>query len=60
MPEIGREHKRRSRPRKNKDVPGIDEVVKQLLSDFEFTNGEEEDLFYDFDEVRKEREGTTH
>jgi hypothetical protein len=30
---------------------GIDEVVKQLFSEFEVTNGEEEDLFHDFDEV---------
>jgi hypothetical protein len=60
VPETGRGHKRRGRPRKNKDVPGIDEVVKQLLSDFEFTDGEDEDLFYDSDEVRKEREGTSH
>jgi hypothetical protein len=53
MPETGRGHKGRGRPRKNKDVIGIDEVVKQLLSEFEFTDGEDEDLFYDSDEVRK-------
>jgi hypothetical protein len=29
-----------------------------LLSDFEVTDGEEEDLFYDSDEVRKGRVGT--
>jgi hypothetical protein len=34
--------------------------VKQVLSEFEFTDGEDEDLFYDSDEVRKEREGTSH
>jgi hypothetical protein len=60
VPETGREHKRCGRPRKNKDVLGIDEVVKQLLSDFEFTDGKKEDLFYDSDEVQKEREGTAH
>ena len=60
MPKSGREHKRRRRTWKNKDVPRIDEVVKQLLSNFEFTDGEEEDLFYDSDEVRNEREGTAH
>jgi hypothetical protein len=38
----------------------VDEVVKQLLSEFEFTDGEDKDLFYDFDEVRKEREETSH
>jgi hypothetical protein len=31
-----------------------------LLSDFEFTDGEDEDLFYDSDEGRKEREGIAH
>jgi hypothetical protein len=60
VPETGRGHKRRGRPRKNKDVIGIDEVVKQVLSDFEFTDGEDEDLYYDSDEVRKERDGTSH
>jgi hypothetical protein len=60
VPENGRGHKRRDRSRKNKDVIGIDEVVKQVLSEFEFTDGEDEDLFYDSDEVRKEREGTSH
>jgi hypothetical protein len=51
VPETGRGHKRHGRPRKNKDFIGIYEVVKQLLSEFEFTDGEDEDLFYDFDEV---------
>ena len=60
MPETGRGQKRRGRPQKNANVLGIDKVVKQLLSDFEFTDGEDEDLFYDSDEVRKERERTTH
>ena len=54
------ENTRRGRPWKNKEFSGIDEVVKQLLSAFKVTNDEEEDLFYDFDEVRKEREGTVH
>jgi hypothetical protein len=30
------------------------------LSDFEVTDGEDEDLFYDFDEVRKEKDGTAN
>jgi hypothetical protein len=34
--------------------------VKQLLGDFEVTNGKEEDLFYDSDKVQKEREGMAH
>jgi hypothetical protein len=38
VPENGRGHKRRGTPRKNKYVIGIDEVVKQVLSDFEFTD----------------------
>ena len=60
VPEIGRGHKRRGRPQKNKNFIRIDEVVKQLLSEFEFIDGEDEDLFYDSDEVRKEREGTSY
>jgi hypothetical protein len=60
VPETSRGHKRRGRLRKSKNVSGIDEVVKQLLSDFEFTNGEDEDLYYDSDKVRKEREGMAH
>jgi hypothetical protein len=31
-----------------------------LLSDFEYTDGEDEDLFYNSNEGRKEREGTAH
>ena len=30
------------------------------MKDFEFIDGEDDDLFYDSDEVRKEREGTAH
>jgi hypothetical protein len=60
VPETGRGHKRLGRPRKNKDVIGINEVVKQVLSEFEFTDGEDKDLYYDSDEVRKEREGMSH
>jgi hypothetical protein len=60
VPKTGRGHKRHGRPRKNKDVMGIDEVVKQLLSDFEYIDGEDEDLFYNSDEVqRKGRERPT-
>ena len=60
VPDNSKGHKRRGRPQKNKDVPRIDEIVKQLLSEFEFPDGEDEDLFYDSDKVRKEREGTAH
>jgi hypothetical protein len=60
VPETDREYKQRGRPWKKKEVLGIDKVVKQLLSDFEVTDGEKEDLFYNSDEVRKEREGTAH
>ena len=51
MPKTSRGQKRRGRPQKNTNVLGIDKVVKQLLSDFEFTDGEEEDLFCDSNEV---------
>jgi hypothetical protein len=60
VPKTGKGHKKHGRPRKNKDVMGINEVVKHLLSDFEYTNGKDEDLFYDSDEMRKEREETAH
>jgi hypothetical protein len=49
--ETSRGHKRHGRLRKNKDVLGIDEGLKQLLSDFEFTDAEDEDFFYSSDEV---------
>jgi hypothetical protein len=51
VPETGRGHKRHGRPRKNKDVPGIEEGLKQLLSDFEFIDAEDEDFFYSSNEV---------
>jgi hypothetical protein len=38
----------------------IDEVIKELLSDFEITDGEDEDLFYNFDEANKEKDGTSN
>ena len=33
----------------------IDEVIKELLSDVEITDDKDEDLFYDVDEVNKEK-----
>ncbi|XP_059458345.1 uncharacterized protein LOC132187941 [Corylus avellana] len=48
------------RPRKTKVVWPIDEVIKELLSDFEATDGEDSDLFYDSDEVKKEKEGAAN
>ena len=36
----------------------IDEVVNELLSDFEVTDGKDEDIFCDSNEVRKEKNGT--
>ena len=35
----------------------IDEVIKELLSDFELTDDKDEDLFYNVDEVNKENDG---
>jgi hypothetical protein len=60
MPETSRKHTRHDRPRKTKVVQPIDEVVKELLSDFEITDGGDKDLFYNFDEVRKEKDGTAN
>jgi hypothetical protein len=38
----------------------IDEVIKELLSDFEITDDNDEDLIYDADEVNKENDGISN
>jgi hypothetical protein len=43
--ETGRKHTRHGRPWKTKVVQPIDEVVKELLNDFEITDGRDENLF---------------
>jgi hypothetical protein len=45
MSETGRKHTRHGRPWKTKVVQPIDEVVKELLNDFEITDGRDENLF---------------
>ncbi|XP_059454997.1 uncharacterized protein LOC132185210 [Corylus avellana] len=60
MPETAKNNKRHGRPRKTKVIQDIDEVIKELLSDCEVTNGEDEELYYDADEVNKEKDGTSN
>jgi hypothetical protein len=38
----------------------IDKVIKELLSNFEITDGNDEDLIYDVDEVNKENDGISN
>jgi hypothetical protein len=58
--EIDKKHKRRGRPRLTKVCQLINEVFNELLSDFEVTDGEDENIFYDSYEVRKENDGTAN
>jgi hypothetical protein len=55
VPEIDREHKRHGRPRKTKVCEPIDEVVKELLSDFEETDGDDEDLLMKYKKKKMEK-----
>jgi hypothetical protein len=55
-----KKHKRRGRPRLTKVCQLINEVFNELLSDFEVTDGEDENIFYDSYEVRKENDGTAN
>ena len=55
-----RQRRARSRPRKRKVVQDINQVVKALLNDLELSNSEGEDLWYDDNEVTKEKDGMTH
>ena len=57
MPKTDKENTRRGRPRKTKVAEDIDEAIKELLSDFEISEGGDEDLFYNVDEVNKENDG---
>jgi hypothetical protein len=59
-PKLVKKNTRHSRSRKTKVAEDIDEVIKELLSDFEITDGEDEDLFYNFDEANKEKDGTSN
>ena len=60
MPKTGNKNTRRGRPRKTKVAEDIDEVIKELLSNFEIIDGEDEDLLYNADEVNKEKARTTN
>ena len=48
------------RPRKTTMNIDIEKVIKELLSNIERSNSEPEDLFYDVDEVIKEKDGKAH
>jgi uncharacterized protein (UPF0335 family) len=48
------------RPRKTTVDVDLDQLVKELLSDIERFESEEDDLFYDDDEVTREKDGTAH
>jgi hypothetical protein len=50
----------RDRPWKREVFQDIDQVIKELLSDLELFEYEGEDLWYDDDEVTKEKDGTAH
>jgi hypothetical protein len=56
MPKTSKKNTRRDRPRKIKVAEDVDEVIKELLNNFEIIDGEDEDLFYDVDGVNKEKD----
>jgi hypothetical protein len=60
MPTSGGQRRAHGRPHKREVVEDIDQVIKELLSDLELSESEGEDLWYDDDEVTKEKDGTTH
>jgi hypothetical protein len=60
IPASSKQKVKRSRPRKTTMNVDIDQVVKELLSDIERSDSEPEDLFYDADEVSKEKDGKAH
>jgi hypothetical protein len=60
IPASSKQKVKRGRPRKTTVNIDIDKVIKELLSDIERSDSEPEDLFYDADEVRKEKDGKTH
>jgi hypothetical protein len=60
IPTSSKQKVKRGRPRKTTVNVDIDKVIKELLSDIERSDSEPEDLFYDADEVRKEKDGKAH
>jgi hypothetical protein len=60
IPASSKQKVKRGRPRKATMNIDIEKVIKELLSDIERSNSEPEDLFYDADEVRKEKDGKAH
>jgi hypothetical protein len=60
IPTSGKQKGKCGRPRKTTMDVDLDQLVKDLLSDIERSESEEDDLFYDKDEVIREKDGTTH
>jgi hypothetical protein len=60
IPASSKQKVKRGRPRKTTVNVDIDTVIKELLSDIERSDSEPEDLFYDADEVNKEKDGKAH
>jgi hypothetical protein len=60
IPTSSKQKVKRGRPRKITVNVDIDQVVKELLSDIERSDSEPEDLFYDADEVNKEKDGNAN
>ena len=60
MPTSKGQQRAHGRPQKRDVVQDIDQVIKELLSDLELSESKGEDLWYDNDEVKKEKDGTTH
>ena len=60
IPTSGKQKGKRGRPRKTIVDDDIDQVIKNLLSDMKLFEFEDEDLFYDTDEVIKEKDGTVN
>jgi hypothetical protein len=60
IPTSGKQKGKHGRPRKTTVDVDLDQLVKELLSDIERLESEEDDLFYDDDEVTREKDGTAH
>jgi hypothetical protein len=60
MPTSKMHRRARGRPHKREVVEDIDQVIKKLLSDLELFESKREDLWYNDDEVTKEKDGTAH
>jgi hypothetical protein len=60
IPTSGKQKGKHGRLRKTTVNVDLDQLVKDLLSDIERFDFEEDNLFYDEDEVIREKDGTDH